>query len=299
MKNLPFSPERLFFKIERYFLNLYFKKSKKRPSSYPFLSGDSYKEISTIEYTGGKLKITKPEVIFISSYLLSEFSMNINAIKYPYIIISHHGDENIDSRFNKIYEHKYLYHWYAQNNTVNHAKITPIPIGLEDAWRHNNGIVRDFKKLRNTKVKKKPKIIYGFTVKNNFSERLLALNHLSKSSSTVFFQGNSRSYRKELNKYMFVASPSGNGIDCHRTWEAIYLGVIPIVVKDSFYEQFNNLPVLTIDNWSQIDKLDEKELSNFYLKNKSLLDNTDYIWLDYWRNKINLKFLDLKNDYSC
>ncbi len=30
-------------------------------------------------------------------------------------------------------------------------------------------------------------------------------------------------------QYSFWLSPRGNGIDCHRTWEALYLDVIPIV----------------------------------------------------------------------
>ena len=29
--------------------------------------------------------------------------------------------------------------------------------------------------------------------------------------------------------FAFVASPSGNGLDCHRTWEALLLRSIPIV----------------------------------------------------------------------
>jgi hypothetical protein len=29
--------------------------------------------------------------------------------------------------------------------------------------------------------------------------------------------------------YAFVASPYGGGPDCHRTWEALILGCIPIV----------------------------------------------------------------------
>ena len=35
----------------------------------------------------------------------------------------------------------------------------------------------------------------------------------------------------ELSSYKFALSPEGNGIDCHRTWECLYLGVIPIVKK--------------------------------------------------------------------
>ena len=35
--------------------------------------------------------------------------------------------------------------------------------------------------------------------------------------------------------FAFVASPSGNGLDCHRTWEALLLRSIPIVKVSVLY----------------------------------------------------------------
>ena len=32
-----------------------------------------------------------------------------------------------------------------------------------------------------------------------------------------------------LSKYKFIISPEGNGIDCHRHYEAILCGCIPII----------------------------------------------------------------------
>ena len=34
---------------------------------------------------------------------------------------------------------------------------------------------------------------------------------------------------QEMVRHRSVISPMGNGLDCHRTWEALYLGVIPLV----------------------------------------------------------------------
>jgi len=45
-------------------------------------------------------------------------------------------------------------------------------------------------------------------------------------------------------EYAFVASPYGNGFDCHRTWEALCLGCIPIVKISPLDRLFANLPVL-------------------------------------------------------
>lgn len=32
-----------------------------------------------------------------------------------------------------------------------------------------------------------------------------------------------------MTQMQFCASPHGNGLDCHRTWEALCLGCVPIV----------------------------------------------------------------------
>ena len=73
-------PDFLFLIIYRLVakLNLLFKY---RPSSEPFLSGDTYKKLSTIEYQGGKLELIKPEIIFSRTDLLLDFKKNITSIK--------------------------------------------------------------------------------------------------------------------------------------------------------------------------------------------------------------------------
>ncbi len=50
----------------------------------------------------------------------------------------------------------------------------------------------------------------------------------------------------------FEVSPRGNSIDCHRTWEALFLGSIPIVRTTLFDPVYDGLPVAIVDDWSEI-----------------------------------------------
>jgi hypothetical protein len=50
----------------------------------------------------------------------------------------------------------------------------------------------------------------------------------------------------------FVLSPPGNGPDCHRTWEAIYSGAIPIVKRDFWPFKTLSLPVLVVNDWNEV-----------------------------------------------
>ena len=82
---------------------------------------------------------------------------------------------------------------------------------------------------------------------------------------TSWPEGDMVAYYRTLASFHFTMSPRGNGLDCFRTWEALSLGVVPIVKKSGpFDEIYNGLPVLLVDRWSDV--------------NASLLRRT----LDHW-----------------
>lgn len=61
------------------------------------------------------------------------------------------------------------------------------------------------------------------------------------------------SYIRMLPHYKFIASPEGNGIDCHRHYEALMAGSIPIVERnDRLLEKYGNCPILFTDDFSEI-----------------------------------------------
>ena len=258
-----------------------------RPSSKPYLSGDTYLEISSRQYLGeNEFKINTGDIVFCRVTMLLEFQEKalINNIS-PFVLITHHGDDLVDEKYMQLINHPHLVHWYAQNSILKHPKITTIPIGLEDAWRHNNGIVNDFNLLRKKKVSKKPHILYGFNPITNLRVRPHVLEIMKKSKVAHEVKSLSRAYRKELNRAMFVASPEGNGIDCHRTWEALYLRTIPIVVG-KFYSNFPGFPGLVLEKWEDILQLTEEELVLIYEERIQMLETYDCIWHSYWRDKI-------------
>ncbi len=69
----------------------------------------------------------------------------------------------------------------------------------------------------------------------------------------------------------------GNGLDCHKTWEAIYMKSIPIVTRWYGVEKFKQMgiPILIIDDWSELKDLDLSE------------DNYKNIWGGFDVNSLN------------
>ncbi|MEM1282614.1 MAG: hypothetical protein AAGG81_03590, partial [Chlamydiota bacterium] len=72
-------------------------------------------------------------------------------------------------------------------------------------------------------------------------------------------------------------------LDCHRTWETLLMGAIPIVRSSTLDRMYEDLPVLIIDNWEEITPqllnktYEEFGKNQFNLKKK---------FFDYWWKKI-------------
>ena len=92
---------------------------------------------------------------------------------------------------------------------------------------------------------------------------------------------------KDYNKYNFVLSPRGNGLDCHRTWELFLAGVIVILKTSSLDEIYtnNNLPVVILQDYEELKDITEDTLQKWY---KTHNDKTDVnnifprLKYDYW-----------------
>jgi hypothetical protein len=208
-------------------------------------------------------------------------------IHHQYILISHNSDQNIDSQFLKYIDTKII-HWFAQNVLCSHEKITPIPIGIHlRIYDSNNTIIELLKKYASEKVKASA-IYYAFSEETN-TKRSLALQYLKTHPLAT---GSSSPIRREdyyinINNNAFNASPEGGGVDCHRTWESMYLKSVPILERNTSTEYWEKigLPVYLIDSWTKIDTIDSKTIEEFYKASVEKF-NSPALYMEYWIDKI-------------
>ncbi len=265
-----------------------------RPGSTPYLSGDTFRQLADHIYdeTGGfqPESVMAGEIIFVKTDLLEKYFTDIHPlIQFPYKLISHNSDRNITKKELSYIDEKII-HWYGQNVTVSHPKLTPLPIGLENLHIYLNGIVDNFSYWRKKQTSgKKNLILFGFNVQTNPVERQAAITQLRQTgvAEEIISPLIPPAYVAHLNQYHFVASPTGNGLDCHRTWEALYLGVIPIVKRSVASEFFASLqlPIWLIDDWSEMTTLTEITLKKRY---EEILarSKTDALFITYWEKLI-------------
>ncbi len=258
-------------------LNRFFpRKLNVRKSSFPLLSPDTYLElcersilsdVDLIEFIQESKKNSVLESVYIAGELVAALISKIdklNNINIKKLIIME-SDTKQDTKelnllltvANKIYS----------NNLIGNQKdITPIPLGLERRAYRSAGVIRHFKKG------------YSIDPSNRRIDFLVAwndeTNSMRKKYRQLFIKSEKglvinrrmhpRSIHKLMRKSLFVPSPAGNGLDCHRTWEALYLGAVPVVLKSEFCGD-STWPVLVIDQWDEIIKLSRPDMEELYL----------------------------------
>ena len=96
--------------------------------------------------------------------------------------------------------------------------------------------------------------------------------------------GHDEFYRR-LRQAKFCIAPRGNAIETFRMWDCLYLGTIPIVVREAaFHDALEDLPILFIDSYQAYAELTEKKLNQIY--NEMCLRELNYnklknrFWLD-------------------
>ena len=79
-----------------------------------------------------------------------------------------------------------------------------------------------------------------------------------------------------LKKYKYAICPGGNGPDCHRFWECLYLGVIPIVENNQMIQIYRQwVPMVILNNFQDLD-INNLVISLPTKKEKLYLE--DYLW---------------------
>lgn len=215
-------------------------------------------------------------------------------------------------------EHPLVYHWFSWNKRVLHPKLTCIPIGLNkdrhsrsmNTFFNNNYVDEETNNVKyvektdlfavNLSVSSNPERIKLIeTAKNKWNKFCKYIDNIPFKETYMrhsHIEGHIRVNVTDskcydiLSKFKFVLSPPGAGFDCHRTWEALYCNTIPIIIESNINELYNDLPVVIVSSWDEINEqfLNNKynEIQNKFANNKF---NMKKLRMSYWIELINNK----------
>lgn len=301
------------FTISEYFRNELANLVKYfHPTSSPYLSCDTFRSLCDVRLDQSTARAKQKKLI----HKLTTFS-NVKALR---VFIDLHLVQNEDTETNfvislsqlpleirqktfllfhnsdKVPPHSFFiclselgFRPYSVNIVERSPSVQPLPIGLENRWRLNNGRIGSFRGLQSKvqfRAVRKKLVFAAFNVRTNPTDRTIAHAACAKAGFPVIEERISpRKHRRYLLDSYFVISPPGNGSDCHRTWEAIYLGCVPVVLCGSLSEEFTtNLPIFAVEDWSDFFNLstDQKLAAYEQLRKRS----SDLAFDTAWKNRL-------------
>jgi len=251
--------------------------------------------------------------IYLCTDSISNFSDNyLHKIVNSFKLVTGDSDTTIHNEFlaqkfaRKILEHPKLITWYAQNLVCTHPKLVQIPIGMDyhTMWERPGA----WGLTRQSPIAQERTLINTFANAPNFVERLFAgycnwhfaiergdrrscLERIDKSICLIEASHLPRiSTWQRQAECMFVISPEGAGIDCHRTWEAILLGCVPVLKRNGISDLFNQLPVVILNDWSEFNHTNMLQHVHRLQQEKF---NFNSLFAAYWQ----AKFLG-ENDFN-
>jgi hypothetical protein len=276
-----------------------------RPSSAPYVSGDSFRACADfiidfkiyghpdrdeIDRYGGPFmpdKVQCGDVIFVNNEFLSYFFEKYHQrIPQPYILLTHNGDYNLPGKYAHYLDDPKIIAWFGDMVIEGHSKLHPIPVGIaNNYWPHGNLTVINRLRSQLSKIPKNKILYLNIGVHTNPHVRSEVISLFAPQPFCSYSLNNKpwEQYLYDLASSQFVLSPRGNGIDCHRTWEALLMGSFPIVKRSALDSMFEDLPVVIVDDWHEIT------LEFLVQKYKELVSqphNFNKLFLTYWTNEI-------------
>lgn len=267
-----------------------------RPTSEPFVSGDTFRKYCdhVLDIKNPNLdpsKVKKGDIIFLSTFDYNEkpsskfivnfFEKHAPLIKNKYILCTHNSTAVIKESFKKYCDSENLFAWFAHNVEYKHPKLIPIPLGLEnELWGRKYTDQINYLRKNISDISKEYLLYMNFSIHTNPSSRKPIYDlFASKDFCHVTSRMNLDKYLVDICKAKFVVSPPGSAPDCHRVWESLYLGVIPVIKESLLNSIYEDLPVLIVDNWNTVT---EEFLEKKYIEMSHKSYNTEKLFIDYW-----------------
>lgn len=264
-----------------------------RPSSHPYISGDTFRNFSNHVFDDSKSfnpkKVRKNDIVFLKPDLVDiYFNFYHKKINNEYILITHNSDVIINHDQFKYFDEK-IKHWFASNlNLPNSQYISSIPNGIENRQTLSYGRLYNFNNL-SKKVDFNKKIdnliLFLNDNQNNFKldNSLQTLIQNSEMFEIKNFN-NQKNYLSFISQYFFNLCFVTNKLDSFRVWESLIFGTIPICPKNQTTTNFFEIgvPLILIEDWDNLLEFNFENMIKKYL----IKDISKYSKSSFWINRI-------------
>jgi len=256
------------------------------------------KNEENVLYQKNNLNISDNSVIFCTSFMVKDLFSLLKKIKNVknITLITHQGDNLIEQNIFRT-RPKSISRWFSTNVGFANESLIPIPIGISN-YNMKNLNELHFQNLKSDSFfRDKENFLYINFQKNTNNKERDGVYENFKFEKWAYTEQPDQTlinYKSTIQNSSFILSPWGNGIDTHRIWEALYLGSIPITKYHHTLSTLSGLPVLFVNNYSEIS---EYLLNEYLIKNSNTKFNFEKLNFSYWKSQI-LSGRDIQNAKS-
>ncbi|HSW85926.1 MAG TPA: hypothetical protein VLG49_00340 [Rhabdochlamydiaceae bacterium] len=233
--------------------------------------------------------IKRGDIIWIQCRFIDAFNKHVLPyVEHPFVLVINDGDESFpsdcgnDFNIEEFLRNDKIIHVFAQNNDYcgNSSKVSHIPIGMDfhtiaykgvsGGWGERGSPKQQEEVLKNLLKKfpptydRKLRAFVDFQLSDTMRAGHKRYLQFGEDRTTIFqrllptglidysgFMKRSTLWETK-GHYAFSICPFGNGLDTHRVWEDLVLGCIAIVKSSTLDPMFEGLPVVIVQDWSEI-----------------------------------------------
>jgi hypothetical protein len=154
-----------------------------------------------------------------------------------YVIYLHNSDHEVTQKHIEVLtNYDCIENIYAQNISFYHSKVQLLPIGIANSMFKHGDLLSIYKTMSETYYKIKHKGLYININPATYPYRHTVLQEIKQRPNDFVISSGKpyKDYLEELSQHRFCLCVRGNGIACHREWESLYLGVIPVIINNQY-----------------------------------------------------------------
>ncbi len=268
--------------------------SEERISSYPYLSGDTWRFFADWRLSKDEefdpREVRLGDTVFVEYDQLKRFGRKyLPKIRNRFVLITPNCENGVDApqpgKFACFLESDKISVWFVQNIDQSPSdRLVPIPMGLGNrVWSQGQLEVIDQIVTEAKQEHPRDCVVY-FPLENALAQKEECFSHFKEMPIVSMVEPKRFSdYLQDLTHSRFVLSPPGNGVDCHRTWESLLLGAYPIVLSSTLDPLYQDLPVVVVSDWNEVtEEFLKKKEEEFAAR----AWNFEKLYAPYWYEKV-------------
>jgi hypothetical protein len=227
---------------------------ERAPADRSFVTGNGFASLCrhVLNYDGASVNEGGREGWYFCRRDVVQWFFEHHAPRDDFVLVTHNSDYPVDLEIARHLRRRRLRAWFAANVALRHAKLHPIPLGIANPhWPE--GDTEALRRVRDAALPKTRLFDTSYAIETNERERRYCVEQTGLEPPPRQPFG---AYLEQLASAYFCIAPRGNGLDTHRTWEALYVGTIPVVTRSPLTDSHPDLPLVVLDDWSEFRGVD-------------------------------------------